>query len=38
LALLSDPVTLARLHQRLWNTPERYPQWAQAYQALKPTA
>ena len=38
LALLSDPVTLARLHQLLWSTPERYPQWTQAYQALKPAA
>lgn len=38
LALLSDPVTLARLHQLVWNAPDRYPQWTQAYQALKPAA
>ncbi|WP_192458678.1 glucans biosynthesis glucosyltransferase MdoH [Musicola keenii] len=34
LALLSDPVILARLHQRVWKQPEQYAQWREYYQAL----
>lgn len=35
LNLLSDPVALARLHYHLWNEGENYPQWWNAYRALK---
>lgn len=34
LALLSDPVIMARLHQALWADPERYSQWHHAYRSL----
>ena len=34
LVLLSDPVTLARLHYRVWAAPERYSSWVSHYQAL----
>ncbi|AOV97420.1 glucan biosynthesis glucosyltransferase H [Edwardsiella hoshinae] len=34
LALLSDPVVMARLHQTLWSDTQRYAQWHSAYQAL----
>ncbi|WP_395755380.1 glucans biosynthesis glucosyltransferase MdoH [Edwardsiella ictaluri] len=36
LALLSDPVVMARLHQALWADPERYSQWHTAYRQLAP--
>lgn len=34
LVLLSDPVTMARLHYRVWNAPERYSSWVNHYQSL----
>ncbi|EHD0025608.1 glucans biosynthesis glucosyltransferase MdoH [Salmonella enterica subsp. houtenae serovar 50:g,z51:-] len=34
LVLLSDPVTMARLHYRVWNAPERYSSWVNYYQSL----
>jgi len=35
LVLLSDPVTLSRLHYRVWSSPERYSSWVQYYETLK---
>lgn len=34
LELLSDPVMIARLHQKIWQQPEAYAQWADFYQHL----
>ncbi|MFP1907770.1 glucans biosynthesis glucosyltransferase MdoH [Lonsdalea quercina] len=34
LALLSDPVTISRLHYHVWQEPERYNNWAEYYQTL----
>ena len=34
LVLLSDPVTMSRLHYRVWNAPEKYSSWVGAYQQL----
>lgn len=34
LALLSDPVTLARLHYAVWQHPERYASWHERYRAV----
>jgi len=33
--LLSDPVTLSRLHYRVWSAPEKYSSWVNHYQTLK---
>ncbi|XPE49827.1 hypothetical protein ACNKHL_06275 [Shigella flexneri] len=33
--LLSDPVTMARLHFRVWNFPERYSSWVSYYERDK---
>lgn len=33
--LLSDPVTMARLHFRVWNSPERYSSWVSYYEGIK---
>ena len=40
LVLLSDPVTMSRLHYRVWAAPEKYSSWVNAYQqlALNPLA
>jgi membrane glycosyltransferase len=35
LVLLSDPVTLARLHYRVWSAPERYSSWVSHYDTLQ---
>jgi membrane glycosyltransferase len=35
LVLLSDPVTMARLHYRVWSAPERYSSWVSHYKALQ---
>ncbi len=35
LVLLSDPVTMSRLHYRVWSSPERYSSWISEYDALK---
>jgi len=35
LVLLSDPVTMARLHYRVWASPERYLSWVNYYQDLR---
>jgi membrane glycosyltransferase len=35
LVLLSDPVTLSRLHYRVWAAPEKYLSWVNYYQDLK---
>ncbi|QEM92127.1 glucans biosynthesis glucosyltransferase MdoH [Kosakonia radicincitans] len=35
LVLLSDPVTLSRLHYRVWSAPERYLSWVNHYEELK---
>ncbi|MGQ7121848.1 hypothetical protein ACUN9Z_29375, partial [Escherichia sp. HC-CC4] len=35
LVLLSDPVTMARLHFRVWNSPERYSSWVSYYEGIK---
>ena len=35
LVLLSDPVTMARLHYRVWSAPERYSSWVNYYKELK---
>jgi membrane glycosyltransferase len=32
--LLSDPVTMSRLHYRVWAAPEKYSSWVNAYQQL----
>jgi membrane glycosyltransferase len=32
LVLLSDPVTMARLHYRVWAAPEKYSSWVNYYQ------
>ncbi len=34
LVLLSDPVTMSRLHYRLWANPERYSSWVKNYQGV----
>ena len=34
LVLLSDPVTMARLHYRVWNSPEKYSSWVSYYQDI----
>lgn len=34
LVLLSDPVTMARLHYRVWNSPDKYSSWVNYYQGL----
>ncbi|MDX5627353.1 MULTISPECIES: glucans biosynthesis glucosyltransferase MdoH [unclassified Brenneria] len=34
LALLSDPVTISRLHYRVWQRPEQYASWADYYRKL----
>lgn len=34
LLLLSDPVTLARMHSRLWTEAGKYHEWVSAYQKL----
>ncbi|QGY28737.1 glucans biosynthesis glucosyltransferase MdoH [Pantoea cypripedii] len=35
LQLISDPVVLARVHTRLWESSEKYHQWVESYQKLK---
>jgi len=35
LVLLSDPVTMARLHYRVWTSPERYSSWVNYYKDVK---
>lgn len=35
LVLLSDPVTLSRLHYRVWANPERYSSWVGEYQQIE---
>lgn len=35
LVLLSDPVTMARLHFRVWNSPEKYSSWVSYYEGIK---
>ncbi|QUG76329.1 glucans biosynthesis glucosyltransferase MdoH [Erwinia sp. E602] len=35
LALLSDPVTLSRMHYRLWQNADKYHDWFDHYQTLK---
>ena len=35
LVLLSDPVTMSRLHYRVWSSPERYSSWVNYYNDLK---
>lgn len=35
LVLLSDPVTMARLHYRVWSSPERYSSWVNYYKDVK---
>jgi len=35
LNLLSDPVTLSRLHYRLWQDADKYHDWFEKYQTLK---
>jgi len=34
LVLLSDPVTLSRLHYRVWSNPERYSSWVDNYKTV----
>ncbi len=34
LQLISDPVVLARVHTRLWESGEKYHQWVESYQKL----
>ena len=34
LVLLSDPVTLSRMHYRLWAAPEKYSSWVDEYEKL----
>ncbi|MEC5341118.1 glucans biosynthesis glucosyltransferase MdoH [Brenneria populi] len=34
LALLSDPVTISRLHYRVWQHPEQYASWSDYYRKL----
>ena len=34
LVLLSDPVTMSRMHYRVWAAPEKYSSWVAAYQQL----
>ncbi len=34
LVLLSDPVVLARVHTRLWESADKYHQWVESYQKL----
>jgi Membrane glycosyltransferase len=34
LQLISDPVVLARVHSRLWESAEKYHQWVESYQKL----
>lgn len=35
LQLISDPVVLARVHTRLWESADKYHQWVESYQKLK---
>ncbi|WP_343551862.1 glucans biosynthesis glucosyltransferase MdoH [Pantoea sp.] len=35
LQLISDPVVLARVHSRLWESADKYHQWVESYQKLK---
>ena len=35
LQLISDPVVLARVHSRLWESAEKYHQWVESYQKLE---
>ncbi len=35
LALISDPVTLSRMHYRLWQNADKYHDWFDYYQSLK---
>ena len=34
LVLLSDPLTLSRLHYRVWSAPEKYSSWVKHYEGL----
>ncbi len=34
LQLISDPVVLARVHTRLWESADKYHQWVESYQKL----
>ena len=34
LVLLSDPVTMARMHYRVWAAPEKYTSWVDEYSKL----
>lgn len=34
LVLLSDPVTLSRMHYRVWAAPEKYSSWVAEYDKL----
>ena len=40
LGIISDPVVLARVHSRLWESGEKYHQWLSSYQKneLNPAA
>jgi membrane glycosyltransferase len=35
LVLLSDPMTMSRLHYRVWANPERYSSWVDSYKKLQ---
>jgi len=35
LALISDPVTLSRMHYRLWQNADKYHDWFDYYQSLR---
>ncbi len=35
LVLLSDPMTMARMHYRVWSSPEKYSSWVSHYSAIK---
>ncbi len=35
LALFSDPVTLARMHYRLWQNADKYHDWLDYYHSLE---
>jgi len=34
LVLLSDPVTMSRLHYRVWSNPQRYSSWVDSYKTV----
>ncbi|MNY09206.1 Glucans biosynthesis glucosyltransferase H [compost metagenome] len=34
LVLLSDPVTMSRLHYRVWSAPEKYSSWVNYYSTI----